>query len=124
MSDNTNNQIVDINDLYARYGKDCDNEFIDDIFEICIENIKSNIDNIVAANDQTELEFITRQVHSIKGVSSNMSAYAISNKAATLENELRNGITENLIDSIDDIQSEFENLINFISQENWLELNK
>ncbi len=118
---NKNSLPIEMADLIDRFGKDIENEFLYEIVEDSIRSIASHINTIKETGIDSDFSLVSRLIHSIKGIASNMAAIALSQKAATLENEVNNGNTGNISNAINEIKKDLDILKEYTAQTGWVE---
>lgn len=79
----------------------------DEVIDIYIESTTNILDQMREALDQAEDEEIKRLAHSLKSSSANIGATKLSEIAQALEQQLTDGVAENIKEKIDEMQKLF-----------------
>jgi len=87
-----------------------DREFLIEVLNGFLENVKSQIATIRQAISDGDSEAVRREAHSIKGGAANLTADALSKVALELENIGKSGILEGGIEAIERLEKEFHRL--------------
>ncbi|MBF0102926.1 MAG: response regulator [Desulfobacterales bacterium] len=95
---------------------DGDINFIQEIIMDFKIMVKDQIGRIHDAFNNHEIETIKREAHSIKGGSANLTAKRLSHAALELEQAVKSEQTESIPMCIQQIETEFENLMIYVEQ--------
>jgi len=86
---------------------DCDREFLLELLEGFIRNVKEQIETIRAAISCNDAEKVRAEAHSIKGGAANICAERLSATAYDLEMIGKSGILDNASEVLDSLEAEF-----------------
>ena len=90
-----------------------DEEFLMEVMEGFIENVKSQTGIICEAISDGDAETVRREAHSIKGGAANLTADALSEIAFELENIGKSGVLEQGFETLKKLEQEFFRLERF-----------
>ncbi len=93
-----------------------DEQLMKELVEIFLNKIPLQIEKLKQTFNKGNLELFIRQVISIKGVSANMSAKLLMNKAIALEDMVKVGKSDEIAAGIKELEEEFEKFRIFVSQ--------
>jgi HPt (histidine-containing phosphotransfer) domain-containing protein len=92
-----------------------DEKLLKELVDIFLNKVPLQIEKLKQTFNKGNLELFMRQVISIKGVSANMSANLLMNKASALEDMVKKGRTDEIPAGIKELEEEFENFRIFVS---------
>ena len=90
-----------------------DPEDIDEIAELCLEDVQNNLDILKTAQRGNDLSDPLRAAHSVKGAAANIHLNDLSNAAKVLEGQLRNENFTDLQVNIASLEQKFEEFKQF-----------
>ena len=103
---------------------DNDEDFIRDVVEGWLADNLSSMAELVQAVKAKNAADINSLAHAMKGSAAVISAHALSQAALQLETAGRDGKLENAGFLLTDMQAEFDALVSFLSQPDWMEMAK
>ncbi|MEQ8221289.1 MAG: ATP-binding protein, partial [Candidatus Eremiobacterota bacterium] len=106
--------IFDMTELLESMNRD--EKLLKELVDIFLNKIPLQIEKLKQTFNKGNLELFMRQAISIKGVSANMSAKLLMNKASALEDMVKKGRTDEIPAGIKELEEEFENFRIFVSQ--------
>jgi len=104
----TPSDLFDRETLEQRLGND--DELICEILNIYVDDVPKQLTVIKEALNSHDLDTVRSQAHTLKGASGNIAANTIQRLAFELEKNAENGILENSITNLKQIENEFESL--------------
>ena len=84
---------------------DGDEEFLVEVLEGFLQNLKTHIENIRQAIGAADTETVTREAHTIKGGAANLTADELSRTAANLEADGKSGKLDEAGESLDRLEA-------------------
>ena len=87
-----------------------DKEFLMEVIEGFLENVRSQIGTLRKAISDEDAEVVRREAHSIKGGAANLTADNLSGAAFELENIGKSGILEGGFEVLEKLEKEFHHL--------------
>jgi two-component system sensor histidine kinase/response regulator len=89
---------------------DGDQEFLDDVLNGYVSNVREQITIIHRAISDGQADLVMREAHSIKGGALNLTASALAEAARSLEQIGRSGNLDNAFDALENMAQEFQRL--------------
>ena len=87
-----------------------DKEFLMEVLEGFLENVRTQIGTIRQAISDGDADLVKREAHSIKGGAANLTADDLSGTALELENIGKSGVLEEGIESLRRLEQQFHRL--------------
>ena len=95
-----------------------DKEFLMEVLEGFLENVRAQIPTIHKAISDGDAEVVRREAHSIKGGAANLTADVLSKIAFELENIGKSGHLEGSIEVLERLEKEFYLLEAYVRNQN------
>ncbi|MEQ8189959.1 MAG: ATP-binding protein [Candidatus Eremiobacterota bacterium] len=113
-------EITDKNDIFNRRelleSMNRDEELLKELVDIFLNKVPLQIEKLKQTFDKGNSELFLRHVVSIKGISANMSARLLMNKASLLEDMVKDGRSDEIPQGIKELEEEFEKFRILVSQ--------
>lgn len=109
--------VIDWSDLAERV---CDETLITKVVGLFVDSYSQQLEQLSQAIKTRHSEMVQSMAHALKGAAASIGAQPISQAAYRLELAAKQGEWSVLAGEYDQLRFEFEKLVSFVSQDNWI----